>query len=343
MTEDQQHKKEAAVAYDYDGDPRWADYWSNVLVPSHLAARPEVLRHFKLKFYQRYVDPDLVVDPLSAISSPRSSSNSEPRVQRRSATGADRSSTTPPPETTRQQSPPASTASRSSFRMDPPTIQFLANAWVTVMAVLAMFPFLPYALAEKAYRLTLLGSAATNLYCIANQHGAPATWNLQGLQDWLRSIFETTGNDFLYLLYAFFFVSASIPLKVAVISLAIRSLEQVVYHLRRNFSNTRLYRKYLDKPSNWVASNSNLLKSLSANAEIGLGFLLIILLLTPQRNIIQAFVHWRLLKMMYALPSTAPYHRSSWSAIGRRVNPLIHQYAPSLATPMAYLQRWFVS
>lgn len=54
--EDQQKLKSvAAAAYDYENDPRWADYWSNILIPPHMASRPDVVDHFKRKFYQRYI------------------------------------------------------------------------------------------------------------------------------------------------------------------------------------------------------------------------------------------------------------------------------------------------
>jgi hypothetical protein len=53
--ETQEQKRAAAAAYDYEGDARWADYWSNVLVPPHLAAKPEVVAHFRGKFYHRFV------------------------------------------------------------------------------------------------------------------------------------------------------------------------------------------------------------------------------------------------------------------------------------------------
>lgn len=53
--ERQRLKKIAAAAYDYDMDPRWADYWSNILIPPHMAARSDVVDHFKRKFYQRYI------------------------------------------------------------------------------------------------------------------------------------------------------------------------------------------------------------------------------------------------------------------------------------------------
>ncbi|URE41514.1 Brix [Musa troglodytarum] len=51
----QRLKRIAAAAYDYDNDPRWAEYWSNVVIPPHMAARSDVVDHFKRKFYQRFI------------------------------------------------------------------------------------------------------------------------------------------------------------------------------------------------------------------------------------------------------------------------------------------------
>ena len=51
----QKLKRIAAAAYDYENDSRWADYWSNVLIPPHMSSRSDVVDHFKRKFYQRYI------------------------------------------------------------------------------------------------------------------------------------------------------------------------------------------------------------------------------------------------------------------------------------------------
>lgn len=51
----QKLKKIAAAAYDYENDPRWADYWSNILIPPHMGSRSDVVDHFKRKFYHRYI------------------------------------------------------------------------------------------------------------------------------------------------------------------------------------------------------------------------------------------------------------------------------------------------
>jgi hypothetical protein len=51
----QAQKRAAAEAYAFEEDSRWSDYWNNVLIPPHMSSRPEVRRHFQLKFYQRFV------------------------------------------------------------------------------------------------------------------------------------------------------------------------------------------------------------------------------------------------------------------------------------------------
>lgn len=51
----QKIKRIAAAAYDYENDPRWANYWANVLIPRDRAARSDVVDHYKRKFYQRFI------------------------------------------------------------------------------------------------------------------------------------------------------------------------------------------------------------------------------------------------------------------------------------------------
>ncbi|CDP02393.1 unnamed protein product [Coffea canephora] len=337
----QKLKRIAAAAYDYDNDPRWADYWSNVLIPPHMASRPDVVEHFKRKFYQRYIDPDLVVEPMStssssqaarpsaqqASSSSSSTSHDQSRPRNAGSTGrASGASTTQTPSST-------------SLRWDRQTIQFSVNAWVLVVAVLAIFPLVPRDLSMRAFRLAFVGTACSSLYSLYSLYGKPRAWNMQAVQVWFQSVF--VGKDFIYFIYCLTFVTSNLYLKFALIPVLSRALEHVAKFLRRNFSRSTLYRKYLEDACVWVESNTTTLNILSSQAEIGNGFLLIISLISWQRNIIQAFMYWQLLKLMYHAPATGNYHRSAWAKIGRTVNPLIHRYAPFLNTPISAIQRWW--
>lgn len=62
----QRVKRIGAAAYDYENDPRWAGYWSNILIPPHMASRSDVVDHFKRKFYRRYIVSILTLSTLIA-------------------------------------------------------------------------------------------------------------------------------------------------------------------------------------------------------------------------------------------------------------------------------------
>ncbi|KAL1824390.1 hypothetical protein ACET3Z_011168 [Daucus carota] len=326
----QDSKSAAAASYDYENDPRWADYWGNVLIPPNMAARPDVVNHFKRKFYQRFIDPELVVEPISTSSTSQTT----------------RPSTSNPSNQTRQQTSESTTrasgtyVSPASLRWDRQTIQFSLNAWVFVVAVLAVFPLLPQNLSNRAYRLSLTGTACSSLYSLYSLYGKPRAWNLQAVQVWFQTVLGT--KDFIYFIYCLTFVTSQLSLKFALIPILCRAIEIVAKFLRRNFGRSSLYRKYFEELCVWVESNAATVSMLSSQAEIGIGFLLIVSLVSWQRNIIQTFMYWQLLKLMYHAPVTASYHQSMWAQIGRIVNPLVASYAPFLSTPISTIQRWWL-
>ncbi|CAA0828349.1 Unknown protein [Striga hermonthica] len=339
----QKVKRAAAAAHDYENDPRWADYWSNVLIPPHMASRNDVVvDHFKHKFYRRYIDPELIVEPIGT------SSTSQPA--RASTTPSQSSSSSTYNSNTRQRNSGSSTRtsgtstapppSPTSLRWDQQTIQFSVNAWVLVVAVFAIFPLVPTNLSNRAYRLSFFGTACSSLCSLYSLYGKPRAWNLPALQVWFQSVVVT--KDFIYSIYCLSFLTSHLCLKFALIPILCRTLEHVAKFLRRNFSRSTLYRKYLEEACVWVVLHTTTLSILSSNAEIGIGFLLIISLFSWQRNIVQTFMYWQILKLMYHAPATAGYHQSTWAKIGRTVNPLIMRYAPFLKTPISALQRGFL-
>ncbi|KAG5535276.1 hypothetical protein RHGRI_023152 [Rhododendron griersonianum] len=158
---------------------------------------------------------------------------------------------------------------------------------------------------------------------------------------------------------------------VALIPILSRALEHVAKFLRRNFSHSSLYRKYLEEPCVWVESNTTMLNILSSQAEIGLGFLLVLSLFSlvaakhnTNVHVLAAVLQWPmfevsvnvpiwlyflmnccerlLLKLMYNVPVTAVYHQSVWAKIGRTVDPLVHRYAPFLNKPISAVRRWWL-
>ncbi|XP_039126296.1 transmembrane protein 33 homolog [Dioscorea cayenensis subsp. rotundata] len=329
----QSSKRAAAAAYDYDGDPRWAEYWSNVLIPPNLASRPDVIDHYKRKFYQRFIDPDFVVETMSSSSSSQSGR----------ASGG--SSSSPATETARSHNPGPNAAARSApqnmapVRLDRQTIYFSLNAWVLVMALIGIFLFVSPNLAQKAYRLSLLGTGCSSLCSLYAFYGKPRAWTLPAIQSWLHSIFPT--KDFICFLYCLILVTSRMHFKFALIPVICRPLEYSAKFLRRNFVYSSLYRRYLEWPCFWIEAHTNTLNFMTTKAEIGVGFLLIMSLFSWQRNVLHTFMYWQLLKLMYHVPVTASYHRNVWARIGQVVNPFILHHAPFLRTPISAVQRWW--
>ncbi|KAJ4733299.1 dihydroflavonol 4-reductase/flavanone protein [Rhynchospora pubera] len=256
-----------------------------------MASHPDLIGHFKRKFYKRYIDPDFVVEAMSTGSSGATSSQSS---------GPTRRSSTPP------------SSDNASRTRDTSYSFFIAVTY-------------PPHIFHKAYRLALLGTICSSFYSLYTVHGKPRAWNLTALQPWFQGILGT--KEFIR--------------TIALIPVLIWALEHVGKYLRRNFSRSNLYRKYLEDPCLWIDSNASTLGIMTSHAEIALGLLLILSLLSWHRNIIHTFMYWQLLKLMYHSPATAGYHQSAWTKIGRTVNPYLNRYAPFLSRPVSAVQRWW--
>uniref|UniRef100_A0A0E0JLM4 Uncharacterized protein n=1 Tax=Oryza punctata TaxID=4537 RepID=A0A0E0JLM4_ORYPU len=112
-----------------------------------------------------------------------------------------------------------------------------------------------------------------------------------------------SSKDFIPFMYCLMFVMSKLHLKLVLVPVICWALEHVARFLRRHFTNSSLYRR--------------------------------------QRNAMQTFMYWQLLKLMYHSPFTAGYHRAIWLKIGRTVNPYIHRYTPFLHDPINAGMRWW--
>ncbi|KAH0464069.1 hypothetical protein IEQ34_006855 [Dendrobium chrysotoxum] len=305
----QKMKRIAAAAYDYEIDTRWTEYWSNVLIPPHMASRSDVVDHYKRKFYQRYIDPDFVVQPMSSTISSHASGASQ------------RSSSVPATENERPRNSGSSSGTyvpqgrtSSSFQMDKRTVNFAFDSWVFAMSIFGILPLIPKSISDKAYRLSLLGATFSSLFSLYAHFGIPRAWNQPSIHTWLQSVIAT--REFINLPYSIVLVTSWMPFKFALIPVLSWSVQHVTKFLRKNFAHSILYRKYLDEPCLWVDVNTTTIRILSSNAE--------------------------LLKLMYNVPATSSYHQSVWSKIDRTIAPFINRYAPFLNTPISAIKKWWL-
>jgi len=195
--------------------------------------------------------------------------------------------------------------------------------------------------ANKACRLTLLGTACSSLHSLCTRYGKPRTWDIRFVYAWILSIIRT--KDFMYFLYCLVFTPFKMSFKVSMVPLICRALVYDTKFLRYNFSSCSLYRKYLSKGCVWVDANTNTIGFLTSNVEIAIGFLLVLTLFTWLRNVVLTLMYWHLLKLMYHAPPTAMYHQIVWAKISRIVLPYVYRYAPFLKTPLSvFLHWWFI-
>lgn len=229
--------------------------------------------------------------------------------------------------------------SRLSLQLDQRSLHFSVNAWVLIVALIGIIPLATRQLQLKGYRLSLLGTTCTTGYTIFALYGLPRVGNVQAVQAWCHHV--TSSKDFIPFMYCLMFVTSKLHLKLVLVPVICWALEHVARFLRRHFTNSSLYRAYLEPLCTWVEANTTAVNFLIANAEILLGFLMILSLFSKQRNAMQTFMCWQLLKLMYHSPLTAGYHRAIWLKIGRTANPYINSYTPFLHDPINAGMRWW--
>jgi hypothetical protein len=148
-----------------------------------------------------------------------------------------------------------------------------------------MLPILPKHLADRACKLSLLGTILSSGYSLYSTYGKPRAWNMPAIQAWLQSVLAT--KDFIHLMFSFMLFTSQLHLKIAALPVLCWALDHVARFLRRNFARSSFYRRYLEEPCLWVETNNTTLSLLSSNAEIALGFLLIISLFSYVYSVIQ--------------------------------------------------------
>ncbi|PNT72473.1 hypothetical protein BRADI_2g44930v3 [Brachypodium distachyon] len=164
--------------------------------------------------------------------------------------------------------------SRLSLQLDKRSLHFSVNAWVLIVALIGILPLATQQLQYKGYRLSLLGTTCTTGYALFALYGLPGAGNTQAVQVWCHHV--TSSKDFIPFMYCLMFVTSKLHFKLVLVPVICWALEHVARFLRRHFTNSSLYRAYLEPLCTWVETNTTAVNFLCANAEILLGFLLIL-------------------------------------------------------------------
>lgn len=334
---------DAFEKYDFASDDRWINYYNNLTIPPGRSDGAAIVRRYKQKFYKKFVDSSFEVETLgeSAQSTSRSSQASSSSS---GATGPPRAAPSASASARAGGPPPAGQWSRAQGPRGPSQIawastQFLLNAFVVVMAVVAIFPLTPAYLAVRCFRLSLVGSVVASILSLVTTYGTPSALQWDAIKLWLQRC--SSGPEILTILHCAAFLPSPKPAVLAALPVACHLAPAVAEHLQQNYSRAQLYQSYLEKACTWLIQNKTQVNLFAANMEISLGFLVVFFLFTPQRNILLIFFYWQILRLEYHSPASAWYHQQVWAQLGRQVVPYIQQYAPFALGPLEYAKKWF--
>lgn len=209
-----------------------------------------------------------------------------------------------------------------------------------------LFMFLRPALAGVLYYQFLLIAAASHLAKVGKRYGAPRVlpWQgfqptLQKLKSYMMPIAATT--DLQYAVISISLISSR-PLLPAIVPMFVLAVFHTSYMLAGQYGSHPMYRTYGAPLHSKLVARQRDAQLGNAGAEIMTGFLLIAMILTPARNLLQTFLYWQILRTRYWTPDCREYHRQAWSVVGLQARPLLDK-VPALNTPIGFVQRWFES
>uniref|UniRef100_A0A0D9V3E5 Uncharacterized protein n=1 Tax=Leersia perrieri TaxID=77586 RepID=A0A0D9V3E5_9ORYZ len=186
--------------------------------------------------------------------------------------------------------------SRIALQLDQRSLHFSVTAWVLFNALIGILPLTPRQLQYKGHRLSLIGTTCTTGYALFAFYRLPRAGNMHVAQ-----LFHHVASSKDFIPFIPFFVDNTLIFSDSCFGAG---------KWARGIVGTKSIKSmtYMEKPCTWVETNTTAANFLSSNAEILLGFLLILSLFSRQRNAMQTFMYWQLLKLMYHSPFTAGFH-----------------------------------
>ncbi|DBA71096.1 hypothetical protein WJX79_005075 [Trebouxia sp. C0005] len=351
--------------YDFTSDDRWNRYRAGIEIPP---GRDEeaILHKYKLKWYQREVDPSYAPTGTSAATS----SPSDPKPYSSGTAGSQDHHAPPAAATASNQSPPDDSSSganaesstaraahatagfrdkvsgylKRSFSQTSQSIQtvlFCMHLTLVLLAVLHLQP-LNRKLSQIAWVYFLQTSLLTHGYKVYLKGGFPRFSRsafLATLQSWLQRVGGTT--DFQYLMLSAMFLPQQ-SVSLVIVPITILAVYHAFAYCAKTFTSNALWQKYGVRAHSFLAAHQRDALMYNAAAEIGTGFLLTVMLATQRRAIVLTILHWNWLRMRYFSPDAAAYHSMVWGIIDQKVGPYIRQVS-FLNTALRFGQRWFLS
>jgi hypothetical protein len=234
-----------------------------------------------------------------------------------------------------------------SSRLSPKSLVVILNALSVVAGV-----FYLLTVNSSVRFASVLSSIIASLLVIFANYGVPKISRAairQPLQDYFGRCMS--GAEFPFLFFSLMFVNDStsqllgiIPFGIAdYVSAALiirRSLWFVGSHGTTSWKGIGLWDRFFQPIWGRLNTHSGTILELASVAEILLGFWLILLVLTPARQLMVCFVYWNFLRIRYLAPRSRQAHIRAWAQLDKKTKNF-QNAVPISARPIAFMKQWF--
>lgn len=248
----------------------------------------------------------------------------------------------------RSKYPLTTTATATPGIMSPQSVAVLLNV-VCVSAGLVYFVTFNSTSRFVCVLATILNSA----YIIYTNYGLPQV-SRQAIKQPLQEYFarSMSGAEFPFLYFTMMFTNDyASQVTGGVFPFGLADYVSIVLIVRRSiwflgaqgtkaWAGNAVWRSFGSRMWSVLKSNETRVLEAVNMAEILLGFWVVLLVLTPARNILTCFVYWTYLRIKFMAPRSRAAHQAAWATIEKRTQK-IQALVPFLEKPKAFLANWF--
>jgi hypothetical protein len=157
---------------------------------------------------------------------------------------------------------------------------------------------------------------------IHTANGMPASWSLDGIKQWLMRVLPTADAQYFLLAFA---AAGNKPTTALLPPYLVLAAYHLVHFLSETFPQHPLWQQHGQYLYRQMQAKQQAALAFNAQAEIGLGFMLLVGIIFPGRAPMFAFMVWSFLRMRYWSADAAVYHRQvrgrrqhTYMQLGRR-------------------------
>jgi hypothetical protein len=234
------------------------------------------------------------------------------------------------------------------FLSDPALVSVVLNGTVLICGIVYVITF------SSSFRVyTMIASLLNSAYIIAVNYliFEDPRQPSKSLKEKLAS--GMTGAEFPYLFLPLMFMNANatesmggqvFPFGIGdylvVVILVRRAVWFLGNHGSKSWVNTKPWVTIAAPLWSRLKSHEASILHLSVLAEIFIGFWLIVLVVTPARQLINTFVYWNYLRMKMLSPRSRPGHSAGWASIDKATAG-IRARVPFVEKPTLIAKKWF--